>query len=329
MATIKDIAKAANVSAAAVSRILNHDETLNVAPETRQKVLDAAKKLNYVKRTRGIRKTLFTLGIVQWFSSQDEQADNYYLLIRQGIEDYCAYHHIQIVRAYKSDLNYAESLKDVDCLICIGKFSEKEVRFFQKLNSCVLFLDMPVADSQVSTVNLDFPQAVTLAMDYLTSLGHREIGFLTGTEYSEEGTPFPDYRKTAFIHYCEEHGITWKPYLREGRFRMESGYEMMCSLIETEKLPSAVFAASDPIAMGALKALQEHGISVPEEISIIGFDDISISGFTSPPLTTVHAPAYHMGKYGASLIHHIIRNQTGPAMKILLPCSLTLRESCR
>ena len=104
---------------------------------------------------------------------------------------------------------------------------------------------------------------------------------------------------------------------------------MMCSLIETEKLPSAVFAASDPIAMGALKALQEHGISVPEEISIIGFDDISISGFTSPPLTTVHAPAYHMGKYGASLIHHIIRNQTGPAMKILLPCSLTLRESCR
>ena len=101
MATIKDIASAAGVSAAAVSRILNNDETLNVSPETRQKVLDTARELHYVKRGRPSVKSLFTLGIIQWFSSQQELEDNYYLLIRQGIEDYCLSHNIQIVRTYK------------------------------------------------------------------------------------------------------------------------------------------------------------------------------------------------------------------------------------
>ncbi len=143
MATIKDIASAAGVSAAAVSRILNNDETLNVSPETRQKVLDTARELHYVKRGRPSVKSLFTLGIIQWFSSQQELEDNYYLLIRQGIEDYCLSHNIQIVRTYKSDINYMDVLKDVDCLICIGKFSQEEISYLYEMNSCILFLDMP------------------------------------------------------------------------------------------------------------------------------------------------------------------------------------------
>ena len=146
MATIKDIASAAGVSAAAVSRILNNDETLNVSPETRQKVLDTARELHYVKRGRPSVKSLFTLGIIQWFSSQQELEDNYYLLIRQGIEDYCLSHNIQIVRTYKSDINYMDVLKDVDCLICIGKFSQEEISYLYEMNSCILFLDMPVND---------------------------------------------------------------------------------------------------------------------------------------------------------------------------------------
>ena len=303
MATIKDIAKIANVSTAAVSRILNQDDTLNVSPETRQKVLDTARKLNYVKRSRPVSKSVFTLGIIQWFSSQQELEDSYYLLIRQGIEDYCLTHNIQIVRTYKSDLNYIDALKDVDCLICIGKFSEKEVQFFKEFNSSILFLDMPVNDSKISTVTLDFDQAVTQVLDYLVSLGHQKIGLLTGQEFVEEFTPYPDYRQEAFVRYCQTHNIHYEPYIQEGSFRIDSGYDMMCRLIEGGNLPTAIFAASDPIAIGALKALTEHGYHVPEDISVIGFDDTSIAEFTVPPLTTVHAPAYHMGHYGAALLH--------------------------
>ena len=103
---------------------------------------------------------------------------------------------------------------------------------------------------------------------------------------------------------------------------------MTCDLIRSKTLPTAIFAASDPIAMGAIKALTEYGYRIPDDISVIGFDDISIAEFTTPPLTTIHAPAYNMGHYGASILHHIIRQQFGTAMKIQLPCSLAVRESC-
>lgn len=329
MATIKDIASAAKVSAAAVSRILNNDETLNVSPETRQKVLDTAKELKYVKRGRNSVKSAFTLGIIQWFSSQQELEDSYYLLIRQGIEDYCLSHNIQIVRTYKSDVNYMESLKEVDGLICVGKFSREEVEMLRKLNASILFLDMLVDSSEITTITLDFADAVKQVMDYLTGLGHHEIGFLTGQEYIGNDQLYPDYRKDVFTAYCEEHGIRYKPYVKTGSFQIESGYQMTCELIASGTLPTAIFAASDPIAMGAVKALTEHGIAVPEDISVVGFDDISIASFTTPPLTTVHAPAYNMGNYGASILHHLIRKHLGTALKIKLPCTLTIRDSCR
>lgn len=331
MATIKDIAKAANVSAAAVSRILNQDETLNVSPETRQKVLDTAKALQYVKKGRPMVKSTFTLGIVQWFSSQQELEDSYYLLIRQGIEDYCLANHIQVIRTYKSDVNYADVLKDADCIICIGKFSRSEVEAFQRQNANTLFLDMSVENPRVSTVILDFENAVEQVMEYLTGLGHREIGFLTGREYTDTDQTelYYDYRKELFVKYCEEHGIHYKPYLKEGSFRIDSGYEMMCELIDSGCLPTAVFAASDPIAMGAMKALSENGYSVPHDVSVVGFDDISMAQFTTPPLTTVHAPAYNMGRYGATILHRIVKEQMGTALKIQLPCELILRGSCK
>ncbi len=82
---------------------------------------------------------------------------------------------------------------------------------------------------------------------------------------------------------------------------------------------------SDPIAFGAIKAFTEHGIRVPEDISIVGFDDINMAQFSAPPLTTVSAPAYHMGMYGASILQHLLREHPGPALKIKLPCKLVVR----
>lgn len=328
MATIKDIAQAANVSAAAVSRILNYDETLNVSQETRQKVLDTAKALNYVKKTKSVSKTATTIGIVQWFSSKEELEDSYYLRIRQGIEDYCLSHNIRIVRTYKSDVNYFEPLRGVDALICIGKFSKTDIEFFMNSNKNTLFLDMSIKDSDISCVTLDFKDAVYQVMNYLTELGHTQIGFLTGQEIIDN-VIYPDEREKRFIEYCRKYNVEYKPYSKKGSFNVESGYNMMMELLESDNLPTAVFAASDPIALGAVKALNEKGYSVPEDVSIVGFNDINLSQFTMPPLTTVHAPAYHMGYYGAVLLQDIIRADMGTAIKVKLPCKLVQRNSCK
>ena len=180
MATIKDIAESAGVSSATVSRILNNDSTLNVSPETRQRVLDAANALNYKKKSRISNKSTYTIGIVQWFSPQQELEDNYYLLIRQGIEDFCMQNCIHVVRTYKADVNYMDSLKSVDALICVGKFSNGEVKRFRELTSNIIFLDMPVDDTSVSTITLDFDHAIKTGMNYLTSLGHTNIILIVG-----------------------------------------------------------------------------------------------------------------------------------------------------
>ncbi|MCI9173545.1 MAG: LacI family DNA-binding transcriptional regulator [Lachnospiraceae bacterium] len=329
MTTIKDIASSAGVSPATVSRILNNDATLNVSPETRQKVLDTAHAMNYKKKSRASSKSLYTLGIVQWFSPQQEMEDNYYLLIRQGIEDFCMQNCIHVVRTYKADVNYMDALRNVDALICVGKFSGQEIARFRALTNSIIFLDMPVEDRNVSTITLDFADAMKTGLDYLTSLGHSRIGFLGGKEYLADGALFPDVRRQLFCDYCLEHSLVFESYIQEESFTTESGYRMMNRLLAQKTLPTAVIASSDPIAIGALHALNDRGLRVPEDISLVGFDDTSLSAFTAPPLTTIHAPAYDMGNFGANIVFHILRQQPATAMKIQLPCRLVERQSCR
>ena len=329
MTTIKDIAASAGVSPGTVSRILNNDATLNVSPETRQKVLDTAHSLNYKKKSRASGKSVYTLGIVQWFSPQQEMEDNYYLLIRQGIEDFCMQNCIHVVRTYKADLNYMDALKNVDALICVGKFSKDEIHRFREMTSSIIFLDMPVENIAISTITLDFEHAMQTGLDYLTALGHTRIGFLGGKEYLADGSLFPDVRKSLFINYCRTHSLDCESYILEDSFTIESGYRMMNRLLDQNTLPSAIIASSDPIAIGALRALTARNIHVPEDISLMGFDDTSLSAFTAPPLTTIHAPAYDMGSFGANIVFNILKLQPATAMKIQLPCRLVERQSCR
>ncbi len=329
MATIKDISEKTGVSAGAVSRILNNDPYLSVTEETRQKVVDAAWELGYKKKkkTASGTKGTYTLGIVQWFSMQQEIEDSYYLYIRHGIEDFCIKNNINVIRSFKTDYSYLDSLKEADALICIGKFGEKDILALKKLRKTLLFIDMDIDDDTVSTINLDYKRAMFAALDHFTENGHKSIGFLGGKEYLDGHILYKDRRKDYFEEYCESHGIDYKDYVRLDRFSTKSGYDMMLSLIRSGKLPTAIFAASDPIAIGAMSALHDRGFRVPEDISIIGFDDTDASGYTNPPLTTIHTPSYQMGSYGAGIIYNLLGTKGATPMKIKLPCSLVIRNS--
>ncbi|MCI8464876.1 MAG: LacI family DNA-binding transcriptional regulator [Lachnospiraceae bacterium] len=329
MATLKDVAEKAGVSSAAASRILNNDASLSVPPETRQKVLEAAKALNYRKKQKSAAKSAYTMGILQWFSSLQELEDSYYLSIRQGIEDFCLSNCLNVIRTFKSDLNCMDSLSQADGLICIGKFTAEEVARFKKVSDALLLIDMASPDLETSSITLDFEQAVSDALDYLFRLGHRDIAYLGGLEYLADGSLFPDSRKNAFTACCQKLGITYLPYIKEDLFSSESGYRMMTQLLESGAIPSAVFAASDPIALGALNAAKDQGFKIPGDISFIGFDDISLCKMTSPPLTTVHAPAYEMGQYGAGIVYHLLKAPFDAGLHIKMPCRLALRDSCR
>lgn len=325
MATIKDIAKRAHVSTATVSRILNEDPLLTVSPKTRETVLETAKQLNYTKKKKNVAKNSFTMGIVQWYSLQQEIDDPYYLYIRQGIEDFCRKESIAIKRIFKDDFSNIDTLKEVNGLICIGKFNSNEATLFEKLCSNIIFVDMK--HHQMNTLTLDFKKAIEDVFDFLLKTNHKRIGYLGGIEYVDENTRYQDPRRSTYIELCNKYKIDYKKILLEGDFSTSSGYSMMCDLIHNDNLPDAIFAASDPIAIGAMRALQEHGINIPEDISIIGFDDINAASYTNPPLTTVYTPAFEMGEYAAKIVYHIQPTKT--PMNITLPCTLVERGSVK
>ena len=190
---------------------------------------------------------------------------------------------------------------------------------------------MIVENIEITSISLDFRQAVNDAVNYLFNLGHKDIGFLGGIEKLEDGTVYPDKRLSAFENACENKGINYKNYILQDKFTTASGYSMMKGLIESERVPSAIFAASDPIAIGAMRALQENGYKIPEDVSIIGFDNTELSGYTNPPLTTMSAPVYAMGIYGIEVINtmlHSKNNKLLSPMKIYMPCPIKIRNSC-
>ena len=327
MATIKDIAQAAGISTGAVSRILNNDPTLSVSAETKKRVFDIAQELNYQK-SRNRDKSLFKMGILQWFSAEQEMQDSYYLLVRQGIEDFCQKHSIGIVRAFQSDISSINTLQEVDGLICIGKFSDEEIQKFIGICNNIVFLDMPVQDFKITTLTMDFKSAVYDALDYLTELGHQKIVYLGGNEYIGNQELFIDERKQAFVTYMRNHGLD-STSIYEGAFSTTSGYQLTQELLENEELPTAIFAASDAIAFGAMRAIQEKGLSIPDDISIIGFNDTEMSSYTTPALTTISAPAYDMGQHGANLIYAATNLNINTPLKAKIPCQLVKRESCK
>ena len=330
MATIRDIAKEAGVSAGAVSRILNNDATLNVSPKTRQTVFEIAKRLNYTKPSKKTKteKSSFTMGIVQWFTAEEELNDNYYLLARQGIEDFCIKNAISIIRVFRGESDAYARLEDVDGLVCIGKFAKKEIQEFINICHNVVFLDMPVEEYQITSLSMDFEQAVYCALDYLTELGHSDIGFLGGIEYVGNHEPIKDARAIAFKKYMKHRHMDYKSYFKEDSFTAQSGYEMMCELLDSGNTPTAIFAASDAIAFGAMRAISEHHLRIPENISIIGFNDEETCSYMNPPLTTIHAPAYDMGQHGANLVYVASNLSIHTPLKAKIPCKLIVRNSC-
>lgn len=331
MATIRDVAKKANVSVATVSRVLNNDTTLSTSLETKQKIFAAAKELNYVKKKRVTSAPSCRIGILQWFSSKQEIEDNYYFLMRQGIEDYCSKNNISIVRTFKTDNDYQNVLCDVDGIICLGKFSKQEIKLLHSLNNKIVFLDMTVENIEITSVSLDFRQAVSDAIKYLYDLGHRTVGFIGGIEQLEDGTIFPDKRLNTFTDICDELNIKYDGFIMQDKFSTSSGYKMMSEMISKGNLPTAIFAASDPIAIGAMRALQENGYKIPEDISVMGFDNTELSGYTNPPLTTVNAPVYAMGIYGIRFILNMMKSKSTDyhsPMRVYLPCPIKVRNSC-
>ena len=331
MATIKDIAQTAGVSPATVSRVLNYDKSMSVSDETRKKIFDIAEQLNYKKSKRQKKTSPQThrIAIVEWYTELEELDDLYYYSIRLGIEKKAQELGYDIVRIFNNDS--LSQLEQIDGIIAIGKFSSKQVKELEQYSPALVFVDSDTLDQDHSCVTTDFEHAVTHVLDHFLEQGIREIGMIAGREETADGTiSLDDPRLSCFCRYLSDKGLYQPAYVKIGKFSSESGYQLMKDMIDQQKeqFPNAFFIASDALAVGALRALQESGIAVPQDVQIISFNDTSIAKYIYPPLSTVTVFTEEMGKQALQILDQMIKTDESPIpYMIKLSTKLTLRES--
>lgn len=327
MAIIKDIAEKAGVSITTVSRVLNYDETLNVSDETKQRIFEAAQELEYIPSRRKKHRRKFKIGLLYSYSLEEELEDTYYLSIRVSIEKKLLSEGANIFRIGKDD--DLEKIKNIDAIIALGTFNSNDIERIKKFTKPIVFVDSSPNEDLFDSVIINFPQAVKKALDYLCSLGHTKIAYIGGMDFDINGNRIDDLRENTYTKYMKERELYNPDLIKVGKYTPKDGYRLMKEILETTTLPTAAFVANDSIAIGCYKAIYEKELKIPEDISIVGFNDISSAQYMMPPLTTIKLHIEFMGETAVDLIIEKLMSERNICKKITIPAELIIRESCK
>ncbi len=323
MPTLKEISAKSGYSLTTISRVLNGDPAIRVKDATRKAILDAAEDLQYKPSRHPQLNSIqeLTWHIVNNFSRKEELTDPYYLSVRHGIEN--ALERLGIPCKYRySDAQSPIDWKS-DVVLMLGFTSRSSLLKIPLNFSKTIFIDSTILgfDSVVSKLS----HSVYLLFDHLYRLGHRDILFLGARDEPEQ----IDEREQAYVKIAAEHQVTSRNrILTSKQFSIEAAYDSMKNyLAKTKRLPTAIIAASDSLAIGAMHALHEMGIQIPEEISVTGINGIPMGQFTQPSLTTIELPAEAMGEYAVHMLLEKACTNREHAVEVLFPVQLLMRKS--
>jgi len=330
MATIKDVAKRAGVSTTTVSHVIN--KTRFVAEETRNAVWEAIKALHYspsaVARSLKVNHTK-TLGLLATSSEAP-----YFAEIIEAIENHCfaqgytlilgnAHNDLQKQRAYLSMM----AQKRVDgLLVMCSEYPDDLLQMLEEnRNIPMVVMDWGASRGDFTdTVQDNAFQGGYLAGRYLIERGHRDIGAIPGQLERNTGGG----RHAGFLQAMQEAGIAVRAeWIVQGDFEPESGYQAMQQILSQKQRPTAVFCGGDIMAMGAICAADEMGLRVPQDISVIGYDNVRNARYFTPALTTVHQPKAQLGEKALEMLLDRITSKREEPQTIEVQPSLIERRS--
>lgn len=329
MTTIKDVANEAGVSISTVSRILNFDDTLSVGEDTRRRVLEVAEKLQYKKRNKRTPKLGKQIAIVQWHTDKEELSDLYYLQIQYGIENKATSLGASIERITYESIDKSR-IKNFDGIIAVGKFDRTEVTHLQSFGLPVVCIGENYLEYGLDCIRNDFETPVRKIIDRFIQNGIDDIGMIAGQELTvTEKQDVRDPRVATFNQYLTSKGLYNEKFVYQGAFGPESGFDLMSQAIADlgESLPHGFMIGSDSMAVGVLRALQQHHINVPKRVSIISFNDVAIAKYTSPALTTVHVHTELMGERAIEMLLDRVKDPKKVPELTIIGTELMERES--
>lgn len=335
MAKLKEIADMVGVSLTTVSRVLNNDSGILVSDETKAQILKVADELNYktAKQRKGkiSNKKIAIIGIVEMYDVVKQLQDPYYLLLKSIVEKKAFENNIRLVKIFKQEDQY-ELLEDVKLqgIIAIGKFTEEEVSNLSGRTSKIVFIDSAPNDELYDSVKVNYKLGVKQGLDYFMELGHKEIGFI-GERYTlgDNKVASLDNRLKSFCEYMKSKEMFNSEYIINSEMTADGGYKAIIDYINNKNsMPTAFFTANDAIASGVIKGLKEKGVKVPDEISIIGFNDTIISQYTNPPLTAIRVHIEYLGEVAVELMKERLKDRNYPK-KVIIPSEFILRSSVK
>ena len=334
MATIKDVALKAEVSVTTVSHVVN--DTRHVSAKVRERVELAIRELGYVPNAmaRSLKSnTTSTLGMLIPNSSNP-----YFAEIVRIVEDRCFGAGYTLVLCNTDDEPRRQSVylqvlaeRRIDGLIVVSTGESGDNDLAKQLNGLrvpTVLVDREIANPVCDLVETAHMQGGLLAVRHLLSLGHKRIACIGGpvgvmpSEQRIEGWRMALAEAGAAPGIASTDSLLWR-----GGFTSQGGYEAMHAILRTEQAPSAVFVCNDLMAIGALRAAHESGVRVPDELSIVGFDDIELSAYTSPALTTVAQPKERIGALAVDMLLERVGGKRRDARKVVLQPELCVRAS--
>ncbi len=327
--TIKDIAKLANVSHTTVSRALNNSPYIN--EETKVKIKALAKELNYVPNYSAKSLVLLKSYVIGVFftSISEGTSDTFFHEIVKGINKVIDKEYNLVIRGIDDYQNsHPIDNKNFDGIIVVSqsKSDDKFIETILEKNIPTVVINRRVEKEGLVNIMSDDTKGVYDAVTYLIKNNHRKIALIEGNKEFESS----EYRKKGYLKALEDNNIEInEDYIISGRYELLSGYENMKKLLKLDDRPTAVFCSNDDIGVGAMKAIFDEGLSVPEDISIIGFDDSNFCNYVTPPLTSVRKDSQTMSEYGGKNLLNIIRNQDVDKEKVYIKSNLVIRKSVR
>jgi len=328
MTTLHDVAKRAGVAPITVSRVINHSGY--VSRETRERVERAIDELGYVPNTlaRGLRsKRSNTLALVM-----TDITNPFFTVIARGVEDTASLSGYTVIfcntdENETEEYKYARILaqKQVDGVILVPACSSsKTVEFFQAKEIPVVLIDRSVPDVETDAVRCDSVSGAQKLVKLLLDLGHTRIAALTGPR----GVSTAEDRIRGYRRALAEAGLEDKGLVSYGSFTQDSGYDLALKVMGSTPLPTAIFCANNFITIGVMKAMRDMGVRVPEDVALVGFDDLPVNLVVDPFFTVAAQPAYLMGQRGTQML---LDRLTGKApqkyQQEILPIEIITRQS--
>jgi LacI family transcriptional regulator len=322
--TMNEIANKLNLSIATVSRALS-GKADTVSEETRKAIFEAVEKYGYHKRRIIGKSVAFVID-----KDSFNLSSQFYAQIISGIEEELIrskyYFHFNSIEREKFDLTKINlNFNDLAGVIMVGVYHDDFVLKLKHIEIPLVLLDYYIPTEDIHTVLIDNADGILKACKYLSSLGHTRVAYLSGDSVETSAQE----RLYGFRRSQEMFGLDGDRDLvvMNCKSRMDEGFTAMNGILDMDRLPTAVLAYNDLIAVGAMDAIKQRGLSIPKDISVVGFDDIGLASEVNPFLTTIHVPKRRMGIMAVQSLLQIIRGKQEPAKKILVPTRLVVRDS--